>query len=171
MKVAELMVEEVTACSPDDALNRAAQIMWENDCGCVPVVDRAARLIAMLTDRDICMAAYTRGRTLRDIKVSAAMSSELFACKPDDDLLEAQKMMRERQVRRLPVSDDKGRLVGVLSLNDVARAIARKAVTKTAVADTLVKICAPHSHPDAPKPQATARGNGSTSNHEASELT
>jgi len=171
MKVAELMVEEVTACSPDDALNRAAQIMWENDCGCVPVVDRAARLIAMLTDRDICMAAYTRGGTLKDIKVSAAMSSELFACKPDDDLLEAQKMMRERQVRRLPVSDDKGRLVGVLSLNDVARAIARKAVTKAAAADTLVKICAPHSHPDARKPQATTRGNGSTSNHEASELT
>jgi len=171
MKVAELMVEEVTACSPDDALNRAAQIMWENDCGCVPVVDRAARLIAMLTDRDICMAAYTRGGTLKDLRVSAAMSSELFACKPDDDLLDAQKMMRERQVRRIPVSDDTGRLVGILSLNDVARAIARKAVTKTAAADTLVRISAPHSRPDEGKSQATTRRNGSTSNHEAPELT
>ena len=171
MKVAELMVEEVTACSPDDALNRAAQIMWENDCGCVPVVDRAARLIAMLTDRDVCMAAYTRGGTLKEIKVSAAMSSELFACRPDDDLLEAQKMMREQQVRRIPVSDDSGRLVGILSLNDVARAIARKTVTKTAAADTLVKICAPHAHPDAAKPQASTRRNGNASNHEASELT
>ena len=154
MKVAELMVEEVTACSPDDALNRAAQIMWENDCGCVPVVDRAARLIAVLTDRDICMAAYTRGGTLKDIRVSAAMSSELFACRPDDDLLDAQKMMREHQVRRMPVSDATGRLVGILSLNDVARAIARKAVTKAAAADTLVKICAPHVRPDAAKPSA-----------------
>src|SRR5713101_5672906 len=171
MKVAELMVEEVTACSPDDALNRAAQIMWENDCGCVPVVDRAARLIAMLTDRDVCMAAYTRGGTLKDIRVSAAMSSELFACRPGDDLLDAHKMMRERQVRRIPVSDDTGRLVGILSLNDVARAIARKAVTKTAVADTLVRISAPHSRRHEGKPQATTRRNGSPSNHEASELT
>src|SRR5258708_15326882 len=112
MKVAELMVGEVTACSPDDALNRAAQIMWENDCGCVPVVDRAARLIAMLTDRDICMAAYTRGGTLKDIRVSAAMSSELFACRPDDDLLVAQKMMRERQGSGAARSGRQGRARG-----------------------------------------------------------
>ena len=173
MKVAELMVEEVTACSPDDALNRAAQIMWENDCGCVPVVDRAARLIAMLTDRDICMAAYTRGGTLKDLRVSAAMSSELFACRPDDDLLVAQKMMREHQVRRLPVSDATCRLVGILSLNDVTRAIARKAVTKAAAADTLVRISAPHAHPDAVKTQATTRHSVDNlkSNHEAPELT
>jgi CBS domain-containing protein len=169
MKVAELMVGEVIACSPDDMLNRAAQIMWENDCGCVPVVDRAARLVAMLTDRDVCMAAYTRGGTLKDIRVSAAMSNELFACRPDDDLPSAMKMMRDRQVRRIPVSDDKGRLVGVLSLNDVARAIARKAVTKAAAADTLVKVCSPHSHAD--KPQTNGRHNVTASNHGASELT
>src|SRR5260370_7143341 len=102
MKVAELMVGEVTACSPDDALNRAAQIMWENDCGCVPVVDRAARLIAMLTDRDICMAAYTRGGTLKDIRVSAAISSELFACRPADDPVDAKKMMPDPQLSRPP---------------------------------------------------------------------
>ena len=169
MKVAELMVGEVIACSPDDMLNRAAQIMWENDCGCVPVVDRAARLVAMLTDRDVCMAAYTRGGTLKDIRVSAAMSNELFACRPDDDLQSAMKMMRDRQVRRIPVGDDKGRLVGVLSLNDVARAIARKATTKAAAADTLVKICAPHSHAD--KPQTNGRHSVPASNHEAPELT
>src|SRR5258708_35115165 len=114
MKVAELMVGEVTACSPDDALNRAAQIMWENDCGCVPVVDRAARLIAMLTDRDICMAAYTRGGTLKDIRVSAAMLSELFACRPDDDLLLAQKVVRDHQGRKLPVCEPTRRLCGKL---------------------------------------------------------
>lgn len=171
MKVAELMVAEVTACSPDDALNRAAQIMWENDCGCVPVVDRAARLVAMLTDRDVCMAAYTRGGTLKDIRVSAAMSSELFACRPDDDVLDAQKLMREHQVRRIPVSDDKGRLVGVLSIADTARAIARKAATKAAVADTLVKICAPHPQPDSGKLRATTRGSVRSTNHEAQELT
>jgi CBS domain-containing protein len=171
MKVVELMVREVTACSPDDALNRAAQIMWENDCGCVPVVDRAARLVAMLTDRDICMAAYTSGRTLKDIRVSAAMSSEVFACRPDDELLDAQKMMREHQVRRIPVSDEQGRLVGILSLADIARAITSKAVTKAAAADTIVRICTPHPLPHAGKPTTTARRNVSPSNHEAQGLT
>src|SRR5260370_27990355 len=139
MKVAELMVGEVTSCSPDDGLNRAGQIMWENDCGCVPVVDRAARLVAMLTDRDICMAAYTRGGTLKDIRVSAAMSNELFACRPDDNLVDAQKMMRERQVQRRAGSDDKGRVFGRLSLRDVARGNGRKAVAKGAAAATRVR--------------------------------
>src|SRR5260370_37373881 len=97
MKVAELMVGEVTACSPDDALNRAAQIMWENDCGSVPVVDRAARLIAMLTDRDICMAAYTRGGGLENIKGSAAKLSERFGRKSDAELLAARKANRRRE--------------------------------------------------------------------------
>jgi CBS domain-containing protein len=170
MKVVELMVREVTACSPDDALNRAAQIMWENDCGCVPVVDRAARLVAMLTDRDICMAAYTSGRTLKDIRVSAAMSSELFACRPDDELLVAQKIMRERQVRRIPVSDEMGRLVGILSIADIARATASKAVTKAAAADTMVRICAPHPLPHAGKPTTNPRRSVRPSNQEAPEL-
>src|SRR5260370_15667386 len=112
MKVAELMVGEVTACSPDDALNRAAQIMWENDCGCVPVIDRAARLIAMLTDRDICMAAYTRGGTLKDIRVSAAMCSELFACRPGDRRVDSAKMMREGPGSGAARDRDKGRARG-----------------------------------------------------------
>jgi CBS-domain-containing membrane protein len=157
MKVEELMVREVMSCSPDDMLNRAAQIMWENDCGCVPVVDSAARVLGMLTDRDICMAAYTRGQTLNHIPVSAAMSSEVFACRAGDDLLDAQKVMRKHQVRRLPVNDSKGRLVGLLSLSDLARAIPRKAVTKTTAADTLVRVCAPHPRPQSSEPPTTAR--------------
>jgi CBS domain-containing protein len=157
MKVEELMIREVMVCSPHDMLNRAAQIMWENDCGCVPVVDSDARVLGVLTDRDICMAAYTRGRTLSEIPVSAAMSSELFACSPDDNLLDAQKLMRKHQVRRLPVRDREGRLVGFLSLTDLARAIARKAVSKAAAADTLVAVCAPHPSPHSGEPPATTR--------------
>jgi CBS domain-containing protein len=85
------------------------------------------------------------------------MSSELFACRPDDELLHAQKVMRKHQVRRLPVSDGEGRLVGLLSLTDIARSIARKAVTKAAAADTLVAVGAPHPHPHAGEPLATTR--------------
>ncbi len=131
--------------------------MWENDCGCVPVVDSAARVLGMVTDRDVCMAAYTRGQTLNHIPVSAAMSREVFACEPSDDLLDAQKVMRKHQVRRLPVNDSKGRLIGLLSLNDLARAIPRKAVAKAAAADTLVRVCAPHPRPHPSEPPATTR--------------
>ncbi len=157
MKVEELMVREVMTCSPDDMLNRAAQIMWENDCGCVPVVDSAARVLGMLTDRDICMASYTRGLTLNQIPASAAVSSKVFACGPGDDLLDAQKVIRKHQVRRLPVIDSEGKLVGLLSLTDLARAISRKAVAKTTLADTLVGICAPHPRLHSSEPPAKAR--------------
>ena len=66
MKVGDLMTKDVKACSQHDSLNRAAQLMWENDCGSVPVVDSDSKVVGMLTDRDICMAAYTKGIALKD---------------------------------------------------------------------------------------------------------
>jgi CBS domain-containing protein len=144
MKVKEVMVAEVKSCSPNDALNRAAQIMWESDCGCLPVIDVHSTVVGMLTDRDICMAAYTQGATLSGIPVSGAMSREVFSCRSGDDLLAAQRIMREHRVRRLPVTDAQRKLVGILSLNDMARGLARTAAGKTQIAGTLAAICTPY---------------------------
>jgi CBS domain-containing protein len=144
MKVKEVMVEEVKVCSTSDTLNRAAQIMWENDCGCVPVISEESRLVGVLTDRDICMAAYTQGATLGGIPVSSVMSQELFACRPSDDLSAAQRIMREHRVRRLPVTDAEAKLIGIVSLTDIARAVSHSGVGKAKVADTLVAVCTPH---------------------------
>lgn len=143
MKVEEIMVREVKSCTQDDSLSRVAQIMWETDCGCVPVIDNDGRVIGMLTDRDICMAAFTQGATLNALRVSGSMSRGLFGCQPSDDLLAAHQVMREHRVRRLPVMGDTGKLLGIVSLTDIARASARvhSAAGKAKVADTMVAIC------------------------------
>jgi CBS domain-containing protein len=150
MKVRELMATDVRACFPDDTLNRAAQLMWENDCGVVPVVDEEMRVVGVITDRDVCMAAYTQGVQLVDSSVGRAMSPGAYTCAPTDDLKTAERTMRERRVRRLPVVDGDGKLVGMLSLHDIVREAERERVSKTRkrqiqnaeVVETLGAICA-----------------------------
>ena len=121
MKVEQLMSRDVKTCQATEMLNRAAQLMWENDCGCVPVVDEDGRAVGMITDRDVCMAAYTQGRPLDALLVASAMARDLRSCHATDTIVEAESIMRAAQVRRLPVVDPEGRLIGLLSVNDIAR--------------------------------------------------
>src|SRR5689334_6521679 len=74
MKIAEFMTQGVYTVHPHDTLEKAAGVMWEHDCGAVPVVEHDGRVVAMITDRDICMAAYTQGRRLSAMRVDSAMS-------------------------------------------------------------------------------------------------
>jgi CBS domain-containing protein len=122
MKVQDLMTREVGACRAFDGADKGAKIMWERDCGSVPVLDQEGAVVAMLTDRDLCMAAMLQGKGLSEIRVSSAMSKDLWYCRPDDDLLHAEEVMRAHKVRRLPVVDAHGKLLGILSLSDLARA-------------------------------------------------
>jgi CBS domain-containing protein len=150
MEVHELMVTNVAICRPHDTLDHAARLMWENDCGSVPVVDEKGCVVGMLTDRDICMAAYTRGISLRNGQVSSAMSKELFTCTAEEDLSTAEALMRTHKVRRLPVIGAQGRLAGIISLNDIVREAERERATSAArrVSDTEItqtfgSICEP----------------------------
>lgn len=120
MRVRDVMIDDAATCGPNDSLHRAAELMWDHDCGFVPVVE-GHRLVGVLTDRDACMAAYTKGRPLARIRVADVMARDLETTTPDEDLAQAQRRMAASRVRRLPVVLD-GRLVGVVSLNDVARA-------------------------------------------------
>ena len=147
VKVYELMTRDVKTCARDDTVNHAARIMWEHDCGCVPVIDAEGRVVGMLTDRDVCMAAYTQGLPLRAIPVATAMSRQVHSCRPDDALLVAERIMREHRVRRLPVIVPDGTLTGILSLNDVAQEAAREHAPATrdvgaeGLAETLAAVC------------------------------
>ena len=147
MRVCDLMTQGVATCAVTDDLAEPARVMWEKDCGCVPVLDAARRVVGMLTDRDVCMAAYTQGKPLREIRVSSAMSKALHACHPDDMLEEAVETMRREQVRRLPVVDETGLLVGLVSLNDLAceafdeRVLRSKDVTLDQIGETLAALC------------------------------
>ena len=152
MKISAIMSEQVLTCGREDSLNVPAQLMWDHDCGCIPVVDDAGKPIGMVTDRDICMAAYMTGRDLRSLRVCEAMSEQLLTCRPGDSIADAEEIMRSAQVRRLPVVEN-GRVVGIVSLNDLALAAApqgrrseKKTVPPLEVAETLAAICV-HRHP------------------------
>jgi CBS domain-containing protein len=120
MKVKCAMNSNVKACRAEDPLNMAAQMMWDNACGSMPVVDEQFRPIGFLTDRDICMAAYTQGKSLTEIAAASAMARKVFSCSLEDDVDQAAHIMQQSGVRRLPVVGADGRLVGILSLDDLA---------------------------------------------------
>jgi len=125
MKVEQIMNRNVKACRLQDSLNKAAQIMWEEPCGAVPVVDEQSRPVGFLTDRDICMAAYTQGKPLEALRVEMAMSRKVVLCRAEDDLGSAAQLMQQNRTRRIPVINPDGTLVGLLSLDDLACEAAR----------------------------------------------
>jgi len=153
MKVEQLMTKDVLSCRPDDNLNRAARIMWERDCGFVPVTEstESQRVVGVVTDRDICMAAYTKGQLLNQIPVRDVMSSSVRSCKPSDDLGAAEAKLRDAQVHRLPVVDSADQLLGVISIADIAREAAhevgalRRTATTEEVGATLAEVRKPRS--------------------------
>jgi CBS-domain-containing membrane protein len=119
--VRAVMSDGMRCCRPEDSLTHAAQIMWDTDCGAVGVNDAAGRLCGIVTDRDMCMAAFLRGQALENIRVQDVMTREVHTCSVDDTLEHAASAMGNAEVRRLPVIDSEGRAVGMLSLADVAR--------------------------------------------------
>jgi len=121
MKVKDVMTKAVHSCAAQEPLAKAAAIMWQHDCGCVPIVDEAQKVIGMITDRDICMATWIQGKPVHELTASVPMSKQLWTCRAADDLDAAERTMRDKKVRRLPVVDAGMKLVGILSLSDIAR--------------------------------------------------
>ena len=119
MKVKDVMTSPVLFCAPETNLAAAAMIMWESDCGALPVVSHEKQVVGMITDRDICMAAATKHRLASDIAVGEVASRAVYACSPHDDVKKALTTMEKERVRRLPALDTDGVLQGVLSMNDV----------------------------------------------------
>jgi CBS domain-containing protein len=151
MRVEQLMARPVQCCRPEDSLARAAQLMWDHDCGCLPVCggDGITRVVGIITDRDICMRALFQGKPLQELRVSEAMAKQVHVCRPSESLADAEKTMREARIRRLPVVDEQNALVGMISLADLAQEAARERsatsqeITETEVGDTLAAICVP----------------------------
>ena len=127
--VADVMSTHLVSCHMNDSMNRAAQLMWEQDCGCLPIVDAEMHVMGIITDRDICMATYTQGKLLTDLCVSLACTKEVQTCKATDSLAFAEELMTNAQVRRLPVLDDYGALVGLVSIADLAKHMPHKGAT------------------------------------------
>jgi len=118
MKVSDKMTRNVRLASPDETIQQAARAMAECDAGALPVGDND-RLVGMITDRDIAVRAVAHGRGV-DTKVRDVMTTDVKYCFEDEDLDHVTHNMGEQQVRRLPVMSRDKRLIGILSLGDVA---------------------------------------------------
>lgn len=119
MKVQDVMTKTVGFCHPDANLAAVVALMWEHNCGQLPVVDHEGKVTAVITDRDICIALGTRNQRACELRVSDVIYRAAVVCNAHDDLRTALKIMAAERVRRLPVVDPKGGLVGILSLDDV----------------------------------------------------
>lgn len=148
MRIDELMSQPVATCGINDTLNAAAETMWSRDCGVIPVVNDEGRLVGIVTDRDICMGAYTQGLPLCAIPVATVMTRQVHVCHARDPLETAARIMAEKQVRRLPVVDEEDRPIGLISLNDVTRGAARRkreTAQDRAIVNTLAAVCQPRA--------------------------
>ncbi len=120
MNASDVMQRDVYTCSIDDKLDRVAAIMVEHDCGCVPLVDAEGKVVAMITDRDVCKAAYEEAKPLSQIPASIFASPGVTAVHESTPLEAVESRMRDSQVRRMPVVDSDEHLVGILTLSDIA---------------------------------------------------
>ena len=121
MQAQELMTRDPACCTPEDSAQKAAELMSQHDCGAIPVVDdeQSRHLCGMITDRDIAVRGVARGRGA-ETKVSDLMTNDVECCSAEADIKEVERVMTSRQVRRVPIIDADGELIGIVSQADLA---------------------------------------------------
>jgi len=137
MKVNQLMTTDVTCVQPTDTIQKAAQEMKTVNCGSIPICENN-KVVGMLTDRDIVINAVATGRGA-DCKCSDCMTTNIISCTPETDAHEAADLMSRHQIRRLPVCDNSGNLVGICSIGDLATV----AIHMNEAGDALSRISQP----------------------------
>ena len=160
MKVKDVFKPRLKSCTPVTSLDAVGRIMWESDSGAVPVVDAEGKVTGLLTDRDLAMSMAAKNRGSSQILVREVTSGELFTCVPEDEIAAAIQKMRTNRVRRLPVIDAQGKLLGMLSLKDLALAAnGSSGISCEDVALTLQTLCQPKTEtaPQWPWVNAAAR--------------
>ena len=119
MKVSEIMMRTPASCTVETNVGAAVEIMWRRNCGFLPVVDRQGKVEGVVTDRDICIALGTRNQLPGDITIAEVARREFHSCQPDEDIHSALLAMQQLGIRRLPVVNREGILLGVLSMDDL----------------------------------------------------
>ena len=156
MKVQDIMVKDVRFCTPDTNLATVAKIFWEKGCGALPIVENG-RAIGMITDRDISIALGTRNTKAGETFVSEVALPKVFFCLAQDDIHTALTTMRAQQVRRLPVVDTEGTLVGILSLDDIVLFAEETTTGELTYTDVIDSMKAIYEHPDQARVLAVAK--------------
>ncbi|WP_297794964.1 CBS domain-containing protein [uncultured Marinobacter sp.] len=120
MNINQVMVSEVASCTAQTSLQDIAMLMWNNDCGAIPLVDGEEHPVGIITDRDIAMGAAMQHKPLWELRgEDISRDRELFCCRPDDSIQKALQLMEEHEVRRLPVVNQYNQLCGMVSLGDI----------------------------------------------------
>lgn len=144
MKVKDIMTSDPRTCAPETSAAAAARLMWEGDCGVLPVMD-GGRLVGVVTDRDLYIALATRNQLASDLLVGDVATRAVVTCEADDDIHRVLNAMKVHRVRRLPVVGRGGTVVGIVSIDDLVRAAGpRRVVTHEQVIETLQGINVAH---------------------------
>ena len=143
MKVKDAMKTDVGACSTEDSLMKAADVMRLRDCGVVPIIDDEKNVVGMLTDRDVCLAIAARNRKASDVKTKNLLKGKAITCLADDDLESALRKMRKYQIKRLAVVDTDNKLVGILTISDFLLSVRKDKSLKKKIYTTIKAIAKP----------------------------
>lgn len=139
MKVNEFMSKDVCFVKPDCKVYDAARIMCENHIGCIPVCDDEKHVVGLITDRDIVIRSIACDKDTKTTNVSDIMTCNVCTCGCEKSINEAQNTMAQNQIRRLPVVDENNKMVGVITLGDLARNSGE--IGQTNVCTTVGNIC------------------------------
>jgi CBS domain-containing protein len=119
MKVQDVMMRTPASCTPETNLGAAVEMLWNRDCGILPIVDARQKVIGVVTDRDLCVALGTRNKLPGRVTVGEVAKGDVYACRAQDDIHVALQTMAQYKVRRLPVVNRDGVLEGILSMDNV----------------------------------------------------
>jgi predicted transcriptional regulator len=139
MKVNECMSKDVCYVKPDCKVYDAARIMCENHIGCIPVCDDEKNCVGILTDRDILLRTVACNKDTKSTCVSDVMTTNVCTCGCEQDICDAENSMAKYQIRRIPVVDSSNKVVGILTMGDLARN--DKKIGEQNVATTIENIC------------------------------
>ena len=149
MRVQDVMMRTPAVCGPETNLGAAIEIMWNRNCGLLPIINAAQKVIGVVTDRDLCVALGTRNRLPGEITVGQVTGSVIYSCGAGDDIHTALETMGREKVRRLVVLNAQGGVEGILSMDDVvlhalpAMAGGRTELSQSEVVETLRKVYGP----------------------------
>ncbi len=147
MNVSDLMMTDVESCHPSSSLQDIAITMWNKDCGSIPIIDEQNKIVSIVTDRDIAMAAALKHKALCDITVDEVTADHpIFTCNPSDDIHIALDIMQLNEIRRLPVVTDEGELTGILSIGDIVGATAPGNNADLSASDTINTLKSVFTH-------------------------
>lgn len=121
MKCKDVMTKNPKSASSSASAQQAAQMMKQENIGILPVIDeKTQKLVGVVTDRDLCLGVIASGKNPSEAKLSELMSKNPFTCKPEEDIQKAEQYMKEHHVGRIPVVDQNGACVGIISQADIA---------------------------------------------------